>query len=859
MKKHLLLILILFYSTVNISQAQTGIQQLSNYMEFLDKSSKLMNNWMECLFDYYKDAENYKKNKRYLAKYKCVRNLEEYYYKKAIGGSFRAMNNQSGVIWKLVNETDKLVKELEVYCRLEDYKSDDFKKSDEYLSQIQNKFKEYQKEANTFKEWASREYKSLVPVYNLPLIRKAENDWRIFLREQEQFAQKFSLNFHHKTYTGFDIELVKANIENCNQFKLDMTQKYQGKIDKSIDYNHRKLMTDLDKWLKSQRTTLDEFNLEGRQDDGYKNYFYLNALNYYQGLFIADFKLLTEAGKRNGTLMMREARMSGTFVIQKSQATVSNQVKTFEDLTRIPITVSKPSQALNDNLNTAYNNYVATLNEAIRKNNFFIIPLMSTQKRMNYYLGEGSKYLKETTKIRFAPKSYTIPRSLYQKTIQESQFIPEPYRKSLNQQLKVIFEIMEEMESQAIRLQSYFEKQDFLQDSFKEGKEVMARYKVLFEALDEKKEVLYNDVRKIHESYPKNQNSSWTKSQEALLEVLDDDHELLFAIKSYVKGESSEKPSEKIKESLNASLRQTLAEEYDNMKGLKKLGRYNGNCPYTPYEDIPKESKLLLDKSREKLNEESIQNFDQYEDYIYLYNRTVNLYNKFGTLSKEKQLRYLKQPKLFFIEKPKKPTPEIITEPEENTTKQPEVNMTSMEGYAYNNLILLLDVSGSMGAEDKLPLLKKSLRYLLNIMREEDEIAIVLYSGKAEVALKPISASQTKKIEKVIEGLSSHGSTNIEEGIKLAYKVADKNYIRGGNNRIVLATDGEFKLDKEIFNMVNKYATQDMMLSVFSFGKNKDKFQNLLKLVRKGKGNYEHIDEKNADYMLVKEAQSKKN
>lgn len=186
-----------------------------------------------------------------------------------------------------------------------------------------------------------------------------------------------------------------------------------------------------------------------------------------------------------------------------------------------------------------------------------------------------------------------------------------------------------------------------------------------------------------------------------------------------------------------------------------------------------------------------------------------------------------------------------------------KVNLRSMQGFAHNNLMLLLDVSGSMANKNKLPLLKRSFKYLTNIMRPEDDVSIVIYAGDASVALKPTSATNQDQIIEVIDNLRSQGKTNIKAGFKLAYKWMSKNFKQGGNNRIILATDGEFPIDKYIYKLVGRQAERGINLSVFSFGNSKKKYDSLQKLVEKGKGNYEHVNPTNANYKLVKEAQSK--
>jgi Mg-chelatase subunit ChlD len=188
----------------------------------------------------------------------------------------------------------------------------------------------------------------------------------------------------------------------------------------------------------------------------------------------------------------------------------------------------------------------------------------------------------------------------------------------------------------------------------------------------------------------------------------------------------------------------------------------------------------------------------------------------------------------------------------------PGENLMSMEGYATNNMVLLLDVSGSMNNPDKLPLLKKSILLLMKMMRPEDQVSIITYSGKAKIELPPTSFKDEEKITRVIERLKSEGKTDGNAGIKLAYQIADKNYIRGGNNRIILATDGEFPIGSPTYDLVKKFAGDDIFITVFNFGKTTLSAKNLQQLAELGKGNYEYITRENVDMKLIREAKAKR-
>jgi Ca-activated chloride channel family protein len=312
--------------------------------------------------------------------------------------------------------------------------------------------------------------------------------------------------------------------------------------------------------------------------------------------------------------------------------------------------------------------------------------------------------------------------------------------------------------------------------------------------------------------------------------------------------------------------RDLLIKEYENLKGLRKIGRNNGNCPYNPYEDIAKTASYFAEKTEKFPNAEYINRTGwpkYYRDFIYQYNDMVKDINKFAGLAAGgyETFSYHKQAPVFLLQDVRQLVPYKLTLPivkEEEPIIEPtkDTSSISMDGFAANNLVLLLDVSGSMKAEDKLPLLRNSFLKILPYLRDEDEISIVAFSGKGKVLLNPISCTEKEKITKVLESLESKGQTNFEKGLKLAYKTAKSNFKPDANNRIIVATDGAFTVDDELYKLSENESDKKIFLSVFSFG-NKDKeVRSLSKLANKGKGNYEFIEISNAMKKLLGELQA---
>jgi len=165
-----------------------------------------------------------------------------------------------------------------------------------------------------------------------------------------------------------------------------------------------------------------------------------------------------------------------------------------------------------------------------------------------------------------------------------------------------------------------------------------------------------------------------------------------------------------------------------------------------------------------------------------------------------------------------------------------------------NNLVFLLDVSGSMASENKLPLLIKSFKLLVNELRPQDRVAIVVYAGAAGVVLESTAADNDNKtkILEALEALQAGGSTAGGQGIQLAYKVAADNFIQGGNNRVVLATDGDFNVgmssDAEMQRLIEEKKLSGIFLTCLGFGMGNYQDSKLEILADKGNGNYAYID-----------------
>ncbi len=195
-------------------------------------------------------------------------------------------------------------------------------------------------------------------------------------------------------------------------------------------------------------------------------------------------------------------------------------------------------------------------------------------------------------------------------------------------------------------------------------------------------------------------------------------------------------------------------------------------------------------------------------------------------------------------------TADVVNSPWNQDSKLVRIGLKgkdiSLENVPPSNLVFLLDVSGSMENPNKLPLLKAALNVLVDKLREKDKVSIVVYAGAAGLVLSPTSGAEKNKILAAINNLSAGGSTAGGAGIELAYEIAEENFSKKGNNRVILATDGDFNVgassDRSMENLIEEKRKSGVFLTCLGFGMGNYKDSKLETLAAKGNGNHAYID-----------------
>jgi Ca-activated chloride channel homolog len=918
-----LLISFLLFQIPILSTAQiSAVQQkaLNSYVEYANRSAEEVEAVVKSIIAYYPTI--HQKQSWGAPRYTCPIQLEDYFLNEAKKQSkglspvlSTALNTKLNELRDAAEKVDAKCKALDTYHKLEDYKQDNFAKAITIINELQLLVIDYRKKQAALQSELETGYKKLTAASTQNANHKADAMMRTQVARERAFIDSWSFNIKEDVHTGWSVELLQQSILDTDE-QLSALQKFKPVLQYPASSMWTSFQSSLSSVLSAKRAGLDEYNFEAKKSDKHTNDVYLGLINYYNGTLVSDYNTFIQYAQQNGYYGLKLIKYVPAFEIRTEAKAVEVDVKKFKDISRSAVLVTPIKTAIPKTVYQSLSNYVDFINETWSQTRKLQAILGSFNSTASYY--KTLETYNRTGGMSFNYEDFQLPLSQYQKTISDSKALPPSISKSLNDQTEVVLNILKEMDDLSASLEIETSEKRYEKDHLKKVYEILERQKFLFEVWDERKELLYEDVRKVYDAYAISAPANpWYVSGKALRQLTDLDHEGVFTAKaSYKNGEFNPISTEKI----DGSLREVIAKEYENMKGIQKIGRNNGLCPYTPYEDLPATSKSLSEALKKVKPSNASRYQHPYYSVIYHYNDIVDDYNKFCELSKEVLLlKTVKQPELFQVQYPDA-TPEtktasqrsealpnehkevnaVVTStptverpkdaehaekktavPQEPPVRvvektkvvhdtvyierrdtvyisEPGENLRSMEGYATNNMILLLDVSGSMNAPEKLPLLKKSVLDLLSMMRPEDRVSIIAFSGKPKALLESVSFKDEQKIKNAINELKSSGKTDGNAGVKLAYKVADENYIRGGNNRIILATDGEFGLNDETRQLIEKFSKDDIFLTVFNFGKGVGASKTLEKLATLGKGNYRYISKSNVDLQLIGEAKAKK-
>lgn len=448
---------------------------------------------------------------------------------------------------------------------------------------------------------------------------------------------------------------------------------------------------------------------------------------------------------------------------------------------------------------------------------------------------------------------------IYQKIKQNQALLSPAVNDSLMESLDLLRKTIEAVVNESNNLAAHTEGKAYLTEAhFQSSYERLVRFEKLYEEYFVQKTQLHQRLRLIYQAYP-------VELQE-LINAYDLNREILHAIR---RDDSTQvvrllalhqTQRKKIRDLDEEFLQNKSQYTYHNTETFSFLNKHLSKTEalvqaYIEHK-IPVIEPLVADVFPYELsgnacyyyNEILGKHDEHYVGYTFFLNRSL--------IHKEHQLlKFPDEPywfeAIFPAEHP------LVSQPYLHPLQPAAKLNTPMAGAPPSNLIFLLDVSGSMQRYNKMPLLKKSFIELLGLLRPEDQIGIVTYSGEAKVELAATSAGHRGKILLTIESLKGSGKTNAARGLKLAYHQAENSFIPNGTNRIILATDGDLEKAYSMKKLINEYVDKGITLSVFYFPSTSDHPSTKIRLSRFAEhaaGNFRKIHQKNIDQILLEEA-----
>jgi len=649
----------LFISISGYAQTITPARQiaLNNYVEYANRSVLEVGSLFNKIVSYYPRLKFDQIRKSTTSSFTCSDQLDDFYFNEAISkssalGNAAILNAKAKDLRRVAEKLDQKCKDLDTYYKLKDYQQDKFKRAEVLIAEMQVALTEYRLAQTALtNEIESTCRKLQPPVLGNPY-HAADQMMKQEIARERAFLDSWSFNLNEEVHTGWPIEKLQNSILETDKAVAVFTQ-----TKPSIKYPTSSMYGSFAEALGSilgvKRSGLDGYNFEAKKSDRHSNQVYLDLINYFNGTLVSSQNMFVQYAISDEFYGIKAINYVPLFEIRSAIEQVNTEVKPFQDLPHSPLKITNQPAAIPKPVFNALENYIDFINEALRQMRYLHDVLRNYNASAGYYKDLTS--FKGHGGLTYDHANFQIPLSIYQMLVTQSSALPVAYRKSLNEQAEVLLNILKEMDQLSIALTLDAKEKRYEKDNLKKAFEILVRNAALFEIADAKKEQLYEDVRAVFESYAiPNPTASWAVSNKALLALVDEDKVQLFKAKEFFRGDSSSVPSSV---RVDQNLREVIAKEFTNMKGIERYGRSNGLCPYTPYEDIPETSRTFSEKIKKIRTARSSSYEGPYHDFIYLYNEIVDDYNKFCELAKVDLLKSVRQPELYYVMYPEKKPP----------------------------------------------------------------------------------------------------------------------------------------------------------------------------------------------------------
>ena len=867
-------LLITFFSIAGVygqSITSKTASALDAYTEVANRCIANLTKAMDCLSGFNQASINYKAHQRDgFRSYKtaCIDFVDDYYLKTAKEKSValasgerqqvdKAYDSMLGVYKNIVDKC----REIETYVNLQDYKQDAEQQwVEKQLAEIQKEYLQFRTAKRVFDKTIYAIYRNHQKYNPNNVNHVAEQKMRAAIKIESYMMDHWAYNLNPKTPVA-GIPNTQL-IHNINQ----IDSMFQRTEIPKVSLFYKQFVYQLYHGSqKTKRYWLDRNIYDNRLDDAHANSGYKAFVNELNNAAISFFNKFCSSNDDFRGITMTE--YCPVFILPTEPVLTSPEPIEYDEIEVNSIVAKPMNRSISVEEAHALNSYVEFVNNAVRVSKS--IPRMCE----SYNRSLISAQQNDRKPSRFHHSYPDIPLSYYQSALFNSKYVPAPYRAVLNQQAKQIWQVFDELQQSLKQLElSTYGKGD-IEPTYELIFGRLKRIAHLIDQFNYQSDALYNNLKLIYNTYTHDVSDPWVKTGKDMTALMDDSREIVEKMYSYIRDSSGVLPST---DDLNTAARNAYLNKHENLDPIN-ASRYG-----TSSSTIERYYNEIIDGAK-NIGELSQLGFDAnpsktataaqvYDKFVYQYNHLIEFYftnlvevpdeeiskfeyfNPYISFKPTSLLKHQKKMIFYDFAAPPKKAPEVEQTESEVDAENVDDLYVSMDGYAVNHLVLLLDVSASMNSADRLPLLKESLKRLLGIMREEDKISIVVYSEKAKAILKGVSCKSDKVI-KELDKLNSEGTTHFNQGMELAYEMADKYFINNGNNRIIVATDGQFNMGSAQYKFIEERAAKDIAMSVFYFGS--EPSENMMKMAEAGNGKYSHVTPENADLILVKEAKAK--
>lgn len=522
------------------------------------------------------------------------------------------------------------------------------------------------------------------------------------------------------------------------------------------------------------------------------------------------------------------------------------------------------------------NHYVAFVNDNIRLLNLYHSQLEKINRDLNNFY-EASPSERDRITLSFSSRNLLtasngfddfLPNERFQLISLKYTCLPSPYRDPAHKQALQLKEIVGEIASLSERMALYVRSKTYRDEpKLNTAYSILQRCHILFHDFGSIKDGLYYELNKLYRNFenPSSVNP-YLLSTRSLMRVI-------VPMRSMLQSMKQDQP-QRVNNNL-PRLQSAISRASSEMEGfLKSLDLPTQEQARNNYFYITETAGDFMASAKEYLQS------DRYDEayavygksYYYYNNRQLQIFNSYGEGLATRYNRLVENSDIMLL-KTVEETPwfkviqpqdqrrdTVIPEATTIAITNPEAPILplptrTLKGAPPTNLVFLLDVSKSMEQPGRLPMLKSSMKKLLDLMRPQDRVAVVTYSGEAKIIIPSTSATEKERIINAIDNIQSGGRTNALNGVVTAYRVAQRAFTKEGNNRIIMASDGYFRITEALPRLVKQKAIDKILLSIFFFGEENPEITNRLsRLSQLGQGNYRHITPENVDDMLLEEA-----